>query len=92
VSDAFTDIADAVLRLRHALEKHHLNAPAAIDLYAPEDGQRLIAALRSTDLHLQYGQMHPETGLAVNQAEIAGVIFRWPATKRARHGGGFDWV
>lgn len=92
MSDPFNDIATAIIRLSMAMKEHHMNAPAAIDLYAPEDGARLMRALPKEQLvYVEYGRMRPETGEPVNQIEIAGVIVRWPAQKRLRRDGGFDW-
>lgn len=91
--EAINDIGTAILRLNDALLKHNFRGLAAVDLMSPEDGQRLkLLASPENGFHIEYGKMDPETGSPVNQAEIAGVLVRWPATKRARHGGGFDWV
>lgn len=86
--EIFTDIAEAIYRLRRAFKKHHLEAPVAIELGSHEDMMRLRDCVPAE--YLNVGPMLLERPSLV--ANIAGVDIVAPAQFRARKRGGFDVV
>jgi hypothetical protein len=87
--DAFRDIANAVMRLRHAFLRHGFEPPSAIELGSHENGDRLRYAL-PRDLVVAQPRMDkddPEWCF-----DFQGVEFRYPAHWRSTKRGGREAV
>jgi hypothetical protein len=89
--DAFTDLANAVLRLRGAFLKHGLTPPKAIELGSFEDGARLRATVDNNLVHFDPGMGRSDSNPDM-VGNLCGVEIRYPAKFRARERGGFDVI
>lgn len=86
-TDAFTDIANAILRLSMTFKRHGLSAPASIELGNRDDIAK-IKSMTSRDCFMAqptFARDKPEVA-----ASLAGIDLIAPAQFRARKGGGFD--
>lgn len=87
--EAFTDIANAVMRLRHAFMRHGLKPPVAIELGAHQDGDHLRYIL-PRDLVMAQPRMDrddPEWCF-----DFQGLEFRYPAKWRYTQRGGKEVI
>jgi hypothetical protein len=87
--EVFTDIANAMMRLRHAFMRHNLNPPKSLELGSHDDGARLLSSLPKS-LYVAQPRMDksdPEWCL-----DLVGIEVRFPAHWRAKRRGGMDAV
>jgi hypothetical protein len=89
--EAFTDIANAVLRLRHAFLKHNLNPPASLELASHDDAAKLRDML-PREMVMATPSMGNDPARPDIVFPVCGVEMRYPAEFRARERGGFDIV
>lgn len=78
--EAFTDIANAIMRLRQAFLRHHLQPPIALEIGSREDATRLRASMPRDLIHAQPQMRDKGPEIVFN---LAGVEFRCPAEWRA---------
>ena len=90
--DFINDLGTAIMKLRASLESRNIT-PVSIDLASWEDGQRLLGSLDQEHmLYVEQG-IDNRTGEMVNQAQVAGMIIRWPTMRKARFSRkGFDYI
>ena len=87
--EAFSDIFNALMRLRAAFQRHNMEPPKAIELATIEDGARFRHSISKDMVMLQpmMGNNPARPDLVCN---VCGIEVRFPARFRAREGGGFD--
>jgi hypothetical protein len=91
MSEAFNEIATAVMRLQTAMRKHRIE-PAVITLSSAEDGERFRhMAIRYMAVNGSVSLAVDEKGNPVMQTEVCGTIIRWPAQRYAMRSGGFEY-
>lgn len=88
--DTIADLAGAVMDLQEAFRRYDLE-PAAIILSSREEGRALLCQVRDAAYSIQIVE-HLITKEPMNQVMIAGTAIQWPALRRPRIGGGFDYV
>jgi hypothetical protein len=88
--EAFTDIANAILRLRRAFLKHHMEPPKSIELATIDEGHRFRYYMPKDMVMMTPRQ--PSGNDPEWVCTIAGMEVRFPGQWRAREKGGRDFV
>ncbi len=92
--DAISDIANAIMRLRAAFMKHHMNPPTMIVLADVSDADRL-RALPIHHMDMRFTDPEPVEAVELPvqmKVELCGMQIRYPARKLAERGGGWKYV
>ena len=80
--DAFTDIANAIMRLRAAFAKHHMNPPKSIELASNKDGTKFRHMI-SSSLLAPMARFDPDKPANAEIAiSLCGVDICYPAVRR----------
>lgn len=76
------ELGDALYRLTKVLGRHNMTL-ASIDLGSWDDGQYMKMSLDvEHSMTIEQG-LDSRTGEMVNQANVAGVLIRWPTKRQA---------
>lgn len=96
MSDRFSDVADATLRMSVTFKAHGMTPPTAILLDNKQDAYSILYAARQENCEFMINpqdlnptNVHEFDGKPCGMMELYGIKFYWPLEKIAKPSGGF---